>query len=77
MRRRKLPPDKRLDWRDPNMPVFRRVERLGRVSVEPISPEEEQAWCKECVERSKNPHWSEDETYTLRRYKRKKYLRKT
>lgn len=25
MRRRKLPPDTRLDWRDPDMPIIRKV----------------------------------------------------
>ena len=35
MRRKKLPPDKRLDWRDPNMPVLRPAMTEGDTEYKP------------------------------------------
>jgi len=37
--RRRLPPDNRLDWRDPNMPVIRKVWINGKTEVREIPPD--------------------------------------
>jgi len=65
-----------LDWRDPDMPVIRKVESFGIITRTLIKPEDEQEWCKITLAESLNPHWKDDPTYTLRVYKPKTYLRK-
>lgn len=49
-RRRDRTPDTRLDWRDPNMPVLRKMEYFGVVVLEEIAPEDEQAHCAFAME---------------------------
>lgn len=46
MKRHKLPPDSRLDWRDSNMPVFVRVldPRDNSVKIIPVPPEKVSAF---------------------------------
>lgn len=40
-KRRKLPPDTRLDWRDPDMPVFVRAQAPnGEVKIIPVPAEQ-------------------------------------
>jgi len=59
--RRKPPPDHRLDWRDPKMPVFAKGKYYP----------------PEAMERSaimglhkNNPEWKKDPTYNLKRRKK-------
>lgn len=69
-RRRTREPDKRLDWRDPNMPVLRLMEScFGEIKLTPIPPHEESEHCTSMVS-NKNPlapTWRDDPTYNLRR----------
>lgn len=72
MRRRKLPPDTRLDWRDPNMPVLREMEfAFGVRRLVEVPPEEEQEYFAEKMrDRRPNPTaplWYDDDTYNLAR----------
>ena len=68
-RKRKLPPDTRPDWRDPDMPVTRNY-RMGdgsrRTSVD---PEYERRYREMLMETSAQPTYRSDPTYNLRRKK--------
>lgn len=44
MRRRKLPPDKRLNWRDPDMPVLRPAMAPGDKVYKPYEWEAKKAF---------------------------------
>lgn len=49
-RAKKLRPDKRLDWRDPDMPVLREMEfDYGEKRLVEVSPQEEQEYCASVV----------------------------
>ena len=60
MRRQKPPPDLRLNWRDPNMPV------LGK-SGRPIPHEKMVVKAQMALELSAEPTWRNDPTYNLRK----------
>lgn len=62
MRRKPPPPDTRLDWRDPDMPV------LG-ASGKAYPPEKMQAVRQMKLAYSEEPIWKKDPTYDLRRKK--------
>lgn len=74
-RRRREEPDKRLDWRDPEMPVLRRFENnFGEVTIEPVSSDDEQAFHQDEM-RTTNPGappWDWDPTYDIARRKRRR-----
>jgi len=69
LRRNKLPPDKRLDWRDPNMPVL----CIGRKANEPDAPMTLQEVKPELVQEfyrwnikqpnPGKPHYTDDPSY--------------
>lgn len=40
MKRKRLPPDKRLDWRDPNMPVLRKTVQGKLIRIGPKTMQE-------------------------------------
>lgn len=76
-RRRRNEPDKRLDWRDPNMPVLRPWEFPdGSKGLAEIPPQEESRHCHHQVNNGNPlaPEWFNDETYNLARRKRKRRL---
>jgi hypothetical protein len=60
MKRRRLPPDTRLDWRDPNMPV------LGK-SGRPIAHYKMQLKAQMSMDLSTAPSWRSDPTYNSKR----------
>lgn len=65
-RRRNNEPDKRLDWRDQNMPTLRVFERpSGEIALDPEPPEKEQAFRREMMLISTAPTWRNDPTYNL------------
>lgn len=66
MRRRRLPPDTRPNWRDPNLPLV--YTNMEGEQVE-VSPEEANEIHSESLQWSDSPRWFEDETYNLRRKK--------
>lgn len=69
MKRQRLPPDNRLNWRDPDMPVLRLNERRQMIEVSAD-------WIKQYYEQKINspyyaaPHYSMDETYDLKKKKK-------
>jgi hypothetical protein len=73
--RRRTPREevKRLDWRDPNMPVLRMIEKqdspfsLPYVELTPVNPKEEQEHCAGMANNSNPlaPHYTQDPTYYL------------
>lgn len=81
MRRRRLPPDKRLDWRDPDMWVLRKVYYDDGMSLNPkavteyVYPGEVQEQAAENMRETRNPHtphWSKDPTYDLAKRRRRR-----
>ena len=60
--------DRRLNWRDPNMPVLREMKfGCGEQRLVEVPPEEEQDHCAGVVDKKPVPSWFEDETYNLAR----------
>ena len=65
-RRPRLPPDTRLDWRDPNMPVLVSTHSQGMVTWDPDRAQRAYA---DRLAMSNAPSWHSDPTYNLRRPK--------
>ena len=64
----KLPPDTRLDWRDPNMPVIVEVmDQWGRKKTVHMDPYERRYHASFAMTNGCEPHYSYDPTYNLRR----------
>lgn len=63
-RRRLLPPDNRLDWRDPDMPVYMKSNKDGMVLKTSKFASEIAARRLEMIPA---PHFSKDPTYHLNR----------
>lgn len=59
-RRRKLPPDTRPDWRDPNMLLW--VSRVNRW----VTPEEMQRAAARGIQYGTNLKWHDDPTYNMK-----------
>ena len=72
--KRRLPPDKRLDWRDPNMPVYRYGKVNGVEGMHEISSNDITEYYAAKLKQSgwqMYPSWREDETYDLARRRKK------
>ena len=73
MKRRKPTPDKRLNWRDKNMPVLRmaRASENEPFTLQPLNPIAVQQWHEYKMAtsdfRPQEPDWRNDPTYDLRR----------
>lgn len=67
-RRRQREPDKRLDWRDPLMPVLRAMD----TGMEALSPEDESAYSQMVMRESLEPGWRNDPTYDLAKRRRRR-----
>lgn len=67
MRRRRLPPDTRPDWRDPQMPVIRDYLLGNGTRKRIVDPEYESQWRSICMEINTHPTWRNDPTYNMRR----------
>lgn len=69
MRRRRQPPDTRLDWRDPEMPCLclARNTFTGQLTVREFTPREIQYQSSWYMDNGDGPHFSMDPTYNLRR----------
>ena len=79
MKRRRLPPDTRPDWRDPNMPVLRKIEYTNGfqrvIRLEELTPEQESFYAKKNMDAGFNPftpHWTQDTTYHLTNRRRRR-----
>lgn len=73
-KRRRREPDKRLDWRSPDMKVVRQVfygnSHFARAAIEEVDPKEVQEQAIDNMSWSSNPltpHYSRDPTYNLQR----------
>lgn len=75
MKRRKLPPDKRLNWRDPDMPIIRTGIINGVFQTAEIAPQHVQQYYQIKLQRNIDiePNWRVDPTYDLK--KKKKVLK--
>jgi hypothetical protein len=63
-KRRDRRPDRRLDWRDPAMPVLREMEfGWGDKWLVEVPPNEEQQFCASVVDRKPAPSWKDDPSY--------------
>ncbi len=80
-RRRRNEPDKRLDWRDPDMWVVRKVYTESPMSPEPtvtteyVYPGEVEEQAAENMRNTTNPltpNWKKDPTYDLAKGKRRR-----
>jgi hypothetical protein len=69
MRRRKLPPDTRPDWRDPDMPVIRRYRMGNGTTRTEVDPDYERRYREMLMETAVQPHYTDDPTYNLRKPK--------
>lgn len=71
MRRRKLPPDQRPDWRDPQMPVIRDYVMRDGTRKTTVDPDYEHRYREFLItlpdETGAHPHWRNDPTYNMRR----------
>lgn len=67
-RRRRNEPDKRLDWRDPDMPVLRAMD----TGMEAMTPEDESKYSQMVMRKSIEPDWRNDPTYKLGRGQRRR-----
>lgn len=70
MKRRKLPPDKRLDWRDPDMPVLKQQLNGSYAEVE---PDYAQKYYAQKIDSPfyGAPSYKDDPTYNLKKRKNK------
>lgn len=74
IRRQVSDEEKRLDWRDPNMPILRRWENgWGNITIRAIEPIEEQEFRQdEMAQRDPlRPTWDRDPSYDWANPKRK------
>ena len=71
MRKKHRYVDKRLDWRDPNMPVIRTGTVNGVFGVHEIEPKWITPYHARNIESSIEPDWRHDSTYYLRKGKSK------
>lgn len=56
--------DRRLDWRDPDMPVLREMEfGYGDRRLVEVPPHEEQEYCASVVDQKPAPRWKDDPSY--------------
>lgn len=71
LKRARNQPDKRLDWRDPNMPVLMRVsydkgQTFQLCEIEPVAV---QKYYEQKIIVNSSPSWRYDETYDMKRRK--------
>ncbi len=64
---RRLPPDHRLPWRDPAMPVLRDYKMADGSTRNVVDPDYERRYREMLVETSQEPSWKNDPTYSMKR----------
>jgi len=67
MKRKRLPPDTRPNWRDPNMPVIRRYRMGDGTTKTEVDPDYERRYREFLLHDSNQPDYHRDPTYNLRR----------
>ena len=73
MKRKNLPPDGRLDWRDPNMPVYvRAIDPKGKVVITLFDPKTVNEYYQAKMESPfySPPLWNNDPSYNWGKGKR-------
>lgn len=68
---KRLPPDHRLKWNDPQMPVLRSYRMTDGSLRTIIDPEYERGYREFLMETTKHPSYKTDPTYDMRKDKRK------
>ena len=65
VKRRKLPPDTRLDWRDPDMPVLRYGNFNGEFGTKEVAPQYIQNYYRAKLDQIgwKMPDYKDDPSY--------------
>lgn len=63
-------PDRRLDWRDPKMPVIREYRMPDGTFRKEVDPDYESRYRNHLMQSAANPSWRNDPTYNLRRKRR-------
>lgn len=71
MKRRRLPPDIRPNWRDPNMPVLRDYVMNDGSKRTIVDQDYERRYREHLMEISTNPKYSKDPTYDLKKQRKK------
>lgn len=68
MRRKKLPPDKRLDWRDPNMPCLcmGRYNKNEEFRLIEVRPDIRSQVSRNAMNTAGEPDWRNDPTYNMK-----------
>lgn len=64
---KRQPPDTRLSWRDPNLPVLRDYRMVDGTIRTTIDPDYERRYREMLMETSTQPSWKSDPTYNMRR----------
>lgn len=67
MKRRRLPPDTRPDWRDPNMPVLRDYVMGNGTKRTIVDPDYERRYREHLMSTTSHPDYHRDPTYNLRK----------
>jgi hypothetical protein len=69
MKRRRIAPNPNvLDWRDEQMPVLRKIVKpWGDVVLEPLRPEQEQAFSHNAMVAGDGINWRDDPDYNIAR----------
>ena len=70
-RRRKLPPDTRPNWRDPQMPCTRNYLMSDGTTKTAVDPEYERRFREVCMEINAHPTWRSDPTYDLKKQRKR------
>lgn len=70
-RRRRLPPDTRPSWRDPNLPCIRDYRFADGRRLREVDPDYERRYREMLMSTSAQPDYRSDPTYNLRKDRRK------
>lgn len=68
-RRRRLSPDTRPSWRDPNLPCIRDYRMPNGTRLTLVDPDYERRYREHLMETTTHPNHTDDPTYNLRRKK--------
>lgn len=67
---KRSPPDKRLNWRDPDMPVVRNYPMRDGSFKTIVEPAFEQGFRQIMMERNAHEDWRDDPTYNMKKERR-------
>lgn len=64
-----MSPTKKIDWRDPDMPVIRNYRMADGSTKDLVPPDYERRYRKHLMTAAVQPKWKDDPTYNLKRRK--------